>query len=245
MQEQGHDIGLFARWNEWRTRHAFGGSAREMAYQLIRDKIIHLEFKPGEALNDRLLAEALDMSRTPVREALIMLASTNMVVFKPQSGTFVAPIDTEWMEMEQFSRCALEKEVVSFACDRMTEEFAQKYEENLQMYRHYASSPTPDRERHMLELDNDFHRLAFTAAGRENNYFHMLGSMQHIERMRFLSLLVVNQDEIYQDHLEISRALLDRDTVSALACLERHLNRYQDHLRLIQNRFPEYFNIGD
>ncbi len=84
-------------------------SAREQAYETIRSRIITMDLKPGDELNDRELAEQLGISRTPMREALIMLNIAHMVVIKPQSGTHVAPIDLKLMEMEQFARFTLEK----------------------------------------------------------------------------------------------------------------------------------------
>ena len=62
-------------------------SARETAYQTIRSRIITMELKPGDPLNDRELAEELGISRTPMREALLMLNLARMVDIKPQSGT--------------------------------------------------------------------------------------------------------------------------------------------------------------
>ena len=62
-----------------------------------------MELKPGDPLNDRELAEELGISRTPMREALILLNNAHMVAIKPQSGTHVAPIDLHLMELEQFS----------------------------------------------------------------------------------------------------------------------------------------------
>ena len=87
-------------------------SAREAAYETIRSRIITMELKPGDELNDHELAQELGISRTPMREALIMLNIAHMVTIKPQSGTYVAPIDLELMEMEQFARFTLEKEIL-------------------------------------------------------------------------------------------------------------------------------------
>lgn len=233
---------LYNQWQDWRRRYVSGGNARETAYQIIRDKIISLDFKPGEALSDKQLAEQLKMSRTPVHEALIILATTNMVILKPQIGTFVAPIDVEWLEMEQFSRFATEKEIVALACTHITDEYASQYETNLQLYEQVVGQEgRPDRLRRLLELDNTFHRIAFMAAGREDNYFHMLDNMQHIERLRILSLLCVDQKETNSDHAEISKAIIEGNVVRAQYWLELHLHRYKDNLKIIQAKFPEYF----
>lgn len=227
----------------WRGRAAQGGNARETAYQILRDGIIYLEFKPGEALSDKQLAEQLNMSRTPVREALILLASANMVVLRPQVGTFVAPIDVQRMEMEQFARCAVEKEIVRLCCEKPDADLQWRYEENLRAFAHYAAQEQPDLRR-LLELDNDFHRIAFQAVGREDNYFHMMEGLQHVERMRVLSNLGMAQQETLEDHRAISAAILAGDSENALRHLETHLNRYRDNLRLLEEKFPEYFSLG-
>ena len=77
-------------------------NARDLAYHTVRSRIITMELKPGDPLNDRELAEELGISRTPMREALILLNNAHMVAIKPQSGTHVAPIDLHLMELEQF-----------------------------------------------------------------------------------------------------------------------------------------------
>ena len=244
-KEQENKLSLGEKLSQWRLEYSPEGSARSVAYQTIRGKIISLDFKPGEPLSDKLLAEELGVSRTPVREALIMLAASNMVLLKPQRGTFVAPIDTERMAVEQFSRCALEKEIIRRAAPLLTKELIWQYEQNLRSYRHYVHSSLPERELQILELDNAFHRIAFTAAGQENSFLYMLGTMQHIERMRFLSVMVVSQENIYQDHLEIAQALKEGDAETALRALERHLNRYLDDLQIAREKFPSYFQLGE
>ena len=228
---------------EWRARYTGEGSARESAYRAIREKIIFLDYKPGEALNDKLLAEELNMSRTPVREALIILSTVNMVVMKPQAGTFVAPIDAEWLANEQFSRYTTEKEIVTLACANVTDEIRRKYEENLRTYALCCASNAPDRVAELLKLDNEFHRIAFTAAGMEDNYFHMRNYMQHIERLRVLSLLAQIDKELNRDHFEISRAIIEGDRISAQYWTKVHLNRYIESMKAIREAYPEYFKL--
>lgn len=224
---------------------AQGRNARETAYRIIRDKIIGLELKPGENLNDKVLAEELGMSRTPVHEALIILSISDLVVLKPQTGTFVTPIDVGIMETEQFARFALEKEVISQACEKkMTDEIRWRYEENLSSYIRYDQSPLADREQQLLKLDNGFHQIAFLATGHERNYDAMFARMQHIERMRMLSLKVMEQNVNIDDHREIYEAVSAKDRERALTRLEQHLNRYRENLRAVQTRYPEYFSLG-
>ena len=52
------------------------------------------------------------------------------------------------------------------------------------------------------------------------------------------------QQETLEDHRAISAAILAGDRESALRHLETHLNRYRDNLRLLEEKFPEYFSLG-
>ena len=89
-------------------------SLKLQAYQYLKTKILNCEYRPNEFLNEqKLCAEMGNISRTPMREALIMLNIAHMVTIKPQSGTYVAPIDLTLMEMEQFARYTLEKEILN------------------------------------------------------------------------------------------------------------------------------------
>ena len=221
-----------------------GDSARIVAYRIIRDKIIHLALKPGEALSDKLLAEELGMSRTPVREAIIVLSISGMVVLRPQVGTFVAPIDPERVEVEQFSRRAVEKEILRLACGHTPPAIAARYAENLREYAEAVGAPSPEGAKRLLELDNSFHSLAFEAVGRENCFRQVQRNMQHIERLRVLSLMLEDGRRLTEDHARISSALLAGDEADALAQLDVHLTRYRDSLSLVRERFPEYFTIG-
>ena len=222
-----------------------GRNARETAYKCIRDKIINLDLKPGEPLSDKLLAEELEMSRTPVREALIILSVSDMVVLKPQTGTFVAPIDVERMEIEQFARYALEKEVITELCEKgISDELRWTYEENLRTYMHYAKAEVPGRARILLDLDNAFHGIAFHGDGRERNYQLQLGQQQHIERMRMLSLMSTEQQTNIDDHSEIYEAVAAGERDRALKRLKQHLHRYRENLDFVRERYPEYFTLG-
>lgn len=221
-----------------------GINARERAYWIIRDKIIYMDLKPGEPLSDKILAEQLEMSRTPVREALILLSAYNMVVMKPQIGTFVTPIDYDWVTMEQFSRLTMEKEIIRQVCAKDTSRLYSEYEMNIRRFAEVERSKDPDRIRHLHELDNNFHGLAFREADKINSFFHMHSYMQHVERLRVLTLSLETDKHIYGDHAAIAEAVKQQDTRTALQCLENHLSIYKDSVELAKAKHPEYFILG-
>lgn len=217
-------------------------SARENAYQLLRKRILHLDLIPGTALNEKELADELGISRTPVREAIIMLSLANLVVVKPQSGTFVSRIDTEQVEMEQFLRFAWEKEILHNVSDVLNEKDRIRYDENLQLYRFYLQSQNPNRGDKLLELDNEFHRIPFDILGKQRYFEFIKSKLQHIERLRILSLKVFSDENIPSDHENIVSALFDKKLDLTDKYLDEHMNRYKGHLKTVYEVFPDYFD---
>ena len=217
-------------------------NARDLAYHTVRSRIITMELKPGDPLNDRELAEELGISRTPMREALILLNNAHMVAIKPQSGTHVAPIDLHLMELEQFSRYTLEKEILTRMCGRLTPEQEAGYRQLIEAYRVLEASPEePDREMRLLELDNAFHRRAFELCGMEHHFDHMLASLQHVERIRKFSLQTEENKSVCSSHTAILEALLHGSTDDVSEALESHLSRYKQSVAQARSVHPEYF----
>ena len=220
-------------------------SAREMAYQTVRSRIITMELKPGDPLNDRELAEELGISRTPMREALIMLNIAHMVDIKPQSGTHVAPIDLKRMELEQFARFALEKEILNRARGKLTPMQEQSYRLVIESYRLLEEDETaPDRETRLLDLDNQFHRKAFEITGMEAHFDHMLSELQHVERIRKFSLQTNENKSVCAAHTRILEALIHGTAEELGEALEDHLNRYKLSVEQARLVHPEYFTEG-
>ena len=220
-------------------------SAREVAYETIRSRIITMDLKPGDELNDRELAQELGISRTPMREALIMLNIAHMVVIKPQSGTHVAPIDLKLMEMEQFARFTLEKEILNRLRGHVTPRQEEEYRSNIETYRVLeADMSQPDRTARMLELDNAFHRKSFELCGMEAHYDHMLASLQHVERIRKFSLQTEENKSVCAAHTRILEAVLRGSEEDLSRALSDHLNRYKLSVEQARQRHPEYFTEG-
>ena len=209
-------------------------SARETAYQTIRSRIITMELKPGDPLNDRELAEELGISRTPMREALLMLNLARMV-----------DINLKLMEMEQFARYTLEKEILNRLRGRVTPRQEEEYRSNIETYRVLeADMSQPDRTARMLELDNAFHRKSFELCGMEDHYDHMLASLQHVERIRKFSLQTEENKSVCSSHTAILEALLHGSADDVSEALESHLSRYKQSVAQARSVHPEYFTEG-
>lgn len=217
-------------------------SARDKAYQVLRKQIIYFERKPGDPLNDKEVALQLDMSRTPVREALISLQHVNLVEVRPRSGTYVSRIDCSTVQSEQYIRWCIEKEIFREACTRLDAGHRLQLERNLESYAHIDREHEPIKRKQLLELDNEFHGILFDAAGQSKSYEHVLSQLQHVERVRMLSYLLIPDQEILQDHRELTEAVLNGNEEKVERLLKHHLERYRDDILVMSRRYPEFFS---
>jgi DNA-binding GntR family transcriptional regulator len=88
---------------------------KEDVYACLKDWIIYSELKPGEALNERELAERFGLSRTPLREVLQRLSYQRLIVIRPRQGIVVAPIDEGTVRSIFEVRIPLEKTALVLA----------------------------------------------------------------------------------------------------------------------------------
>ena len=68
-------------------------SLADRAYLALRDRLITLQIRPGEPIDDGQIARELDVGRTPVREALKRLENDRLVIAYPRRGTFATSVD--------------------------------------------------------------------------------------------------------------------------------------------------------
>ena len=213
-------------------------SGRDYAKRVIRDKIISLELEPGAVISDRELASWMNLSRTPVREALLDLANVKIVEIYPQRGSVVAPIDYNLVEEAQFVRSVLEVAVVQLACERATQEQLEQLKENVALQEFYYQHGSSER---LLEMDDEFHRLLFQIAGRMQAYEMMRSITVHFDRVRSLAVTAVKEHLWMSDHRNICEAVAAHDQETARQLMEKHLNRYKVDETALREQYPQYF----
>ena len=89
-----------------------GENNKDYSYRVIKEAIMSLELKPGQAISEIELADMLNISRTPIREVMAKLKEEYLVEVLPQVGTYVSKIKSQLIEEAAFMRFTLEKEVL-------------------------------------------------------------------------------------------------------------------------------------
>lgn len=99
-----------------------GPSLAERAYMSIRDRLVMLEIKPGEPINEDWLGSTLGVGRTPIREALKRLANERLVVAFPRRGTFATEVNISDLAHISEVRRTLEPVATAAAAERATDD---------------------------------------------------------------------------------------------------------------------------
>ena len=152
---------------------------------------------------------------------MLRLQRLGLVDIFPQSGTRVAPIRIEKVRAAQLIREAVEVEVARRACraasDAALDAIEHVIEDQLIAVRR-------DDMRRLFELDEDFHRAIYRAAGLEAVADELEDLKVHLNRLRYIGInWPRGADKVTDEHQEILAALRRRDETAAAEAMTRHL----------------------
>jgi DNA-binding GntR family transcriptional regulator len=133
----------------------------EQVYGDLIDLLIRGELRPGDVITERRMAERLNASRTPIREALGRLESEGLVFKQPGRGVTVSPFSTETFVEVLNVRLLLEAEAAWLAAGRIPPERVQRIRDELQAV---AATPSPTLSE-IWEVDDLLHGEIADAAG--------------------------------------------------------------------------------
>jgi DNA-binding GntR family transcriptional regulator len=135
---------------------------RDDVYRRLRDAIVDGTFLPGEQLKDGDLAEWLGVSRTPVREALLRLGGSGLVVALPGRSTRVSTIDTRAVQDARDVIAAMHELAVRQMTGRLGEGGIDRMRE---ANHRFAAAVTSGDIDAALDADDEIHRIPVTALG--------------------------------------------------------------------------------
>jgi DNA-binding GntR family transcriptional regulator len=135
---------------------------RDDVYRRLRDAIVDGTFRPGEQLKDGELAEWLGVSRTPVREALLRLGASGLVVALPGRSTTVSAIDVQVVRDAKDVVAAMHELAVRQVTGRIS---AQDVDRMRDANRRFAAAVESGDVSAALDADEELHRIPVVALG--------------------------------------------------------------------------------
>jgi DNA-binding GntR family transcriptional regulator len=196
----------------------------DMVYEVLRESILTGVFQPGERLRQDQLAEAIGVSRIPVRSALMQLDSEGLITFNAYRGAVVNKLTVEQMREIYSIRSVLEAHALRNAMGEMT----------------------PDRLEHLEQLARELNEIKDGEEFliRRNEFYSELYDVEKqpklvelIERLRAEAgsywlrrhIDYVSQPG-HRDHVHLMELIREDDTDAAVEALRDHLQRVCDEL---------------
>jgi DNA-binding GntR family transcriptional regulator len=131
-------------------------------YEILRSRIIHLEYEPGLVLNEVDLAEEFNISRTPIRKVFQLLHSDKLLNIVPRFGAQVTPIDFKQMKYIFEVTRELDPFASRLAVERISEEKIKELEEIMLRFENYDISKD---YQNAINDDERFHSIILSSCG--------------------------------------------------------------------------------
>lgn len=197
----------------------------------LRQAIVDGTLKPGAKVPERELCEQLGVSRTPLREALKVLANEGLIMLESNRGARVSSVTMEELEAVFPVIAVLEGLAGKLACENASDDqIAQLTSLHLDMSGHYEAG---DKAAY-FQSNRDIHNALFVAAGNPvlSQHYAMLSS--RIERARLLANVSTQRwAEAVNEHRAIIDAIEKRDGERLCRLLNSHLNNKLSALKRV------------
>lgn len=215
------------------------GSLGNRVYLTLREAILSLSYRPGEILRKPEICAELQVSRSPVADAVARLASEGLVDVVPQAGTYVARFSMAEIREGAFLREAIEVAAIERVAETITEDQLTLLRRNIAMQgllvqaHDFAGFYKHDGEMHELLLGfTGFRKLsAFTDT-----------AWVHVDRARKLVLPIPGRvEETLGEHKNILAALEAHNPVAARNAVRHHLRQLVRLLEPLERERPDLF----
>ena len=205
-------------------------SYKERVYKEIKNGILTGQYPPGSVMNERKLSAELGISRTPIREALQMLARDGWLQMEIYKGAVVREFDPHSMWELTRVRCALELSAIEDAVRNLTDADLLKLRQIQEKQQALLSHYNPDE---FISLDRAFHSYIYQLSHNKeliklvSNYYDMF---------RFLGMQALGKTEqrratTIAEHLAILEAMERRDPEGAIQAMKAHMDETANNIR--------------
>lgn len=218
------------------------GERRGHVYESLRERILALDLQPGSVLDEGTLVRELNVSRTPLREAIVRLAAEGLVEVLPNRGARVAPIELPQLQEHLEAFELMQRTATILATQRRTEADLERL---MALCLEFEATRQRADVQGMIKSNLAFHRAIGAAAG--NRYIEKMYDGVLTDNLRVAKLAMAYEcygsGEVYEKHLQNivdeHRALVEairRKDVTAAAHLA------DSHSDLARTRVSDYLS---
>ena len=215
-------------------------SLTSQVFALLKDLIVTIKLYPGQLISEKEVAETLNASKTPVREAMIRLQGIGLVNIIPKSGTYVTAIQLSRYIEACFVRLQLEVGAVRRAAANQSSWESVLRMENI--LKQQAAALEAGRDLEFFRLDEALHKAFFDAAGVSGVWKVVKDSQADVYRIRHLKRLhnIRREGQVIEEHKAIVAAIrgglpdeAESAMVNHIGSLEQEVETLASHTDLL------------
>jgi len=220
-----------------------GKSLGQSVYETLREAIILFKFMPGQMIYENELAETLGVSRTPIREAIRILVSEQLLEVLPQRGTRVAFISCAKVAEARYVRELLEIGAFRTAAGVWHAEAHGSVAENLErLIAQQEEMANRGDIAGFLQVDEAFHRAIMELTGNATLIGLVDNMRAHLNRLRLFAIRQIGDTQrLILEHRQLFELLRNNDEEAVVALLYRHLQHLIYELPELRKQSPQFF----
>ncbi|MFA5834445.1 MAG: GntR family transcriptional regulator [Bacteroidota bacterium] len=195
---------------------------RDRIASSIRNAIMDGRLSPGSRLTEQELVSMLGVSRTPLREALLLLDSEGFINILPRKGAVVTEISQNDVEDIYGAKSILESAAARLACDKISIETIEELSVLTDEMELTAKDKRKDY-RTLLNLNAEFHQLLSDASGNKKISQFIRNLRDQTLRYNYIYLsLITRIDSSISDHRNIIEALKQKNKTQVEQLIQKH-----------------------
>ncbi|MEC0233520.1 GntR family transcriptional regulator [Paenibacillus kribbensis] len=202
----------------------------DQLYHKIKKMILDGVFKPGERIVESKLAKEMNLSRTPIREAIRVLENEGLVVIDEKSRIIVYNPTVKDVEDVYQCRMALESLAVKLSVQRASDQEMAEIEKVLELCNNKIEQREYDKDE-VIDLNFQFHNLIIHYSANDLLQKHLNSIKSRLHLYRILNFQGDDRAQIiYNEHKKIFDYMKEKNETKAAEAMVEHLNHDYKHL---------------
>lgn len=207
----------------------------QLVVETLREKILNGEIKAGQPLRQAALADELNVSRIPVREALLQLEAEGLVAFEPHKGATATELNVDQVDELFELRAMLESELLAASLPHISDEKLQEATDILEKLDRALGKENAANT--WSELNSAYHNCLYSGAERPQTQDLVDTLNKNADRYIRMHLLWAGGiSKAESEHNELLSHCKARDVEKASALLKQHILGSRDEIKEFLNQ---------
>ena len=214
-------------------------SAKEYSFKNLLFNIGNLLLVPGAAIDEGNIARKLDVSRTPVREAILRLNRELFIDILPQKSTTVSLIDIDFIEQGLFALQAIERAMIEKCSPYINQQYLMELDD---MVVDLNQCIEMEDNLSFFQLQYNFHLLLFKGCKKEKVFDGLQFFYFHVLRELMVAPNVLPHNPLVEDIKGMLEAFKEKDMKKALMYHAFYMEHLSCDHEILKTAHPSYFS---